>query len=165
MILTKTKHKDRGVLKTYASGDGSLWDYWGVFAGGSWKGFSKETLDQGFQYLKLLRPYEAGLNINRWPPAIREILKRTGWKNEEVERTYMTQSRRHTIPSICDLFGWPHAISYDTADKYGYLGSACIPVALDDALENGVLKDDQKLLILTSGVGYSISSATMIWGS
>lgn len=164
VIMARTQRPDRGLQKTYATGDGSNWNYWGVFAGGSWKGFTPEAIQAGFHHLKLMRPYETGLNVNRWPPVILEVLKRSGWNVQDVERTYMTQSRRHTIPHVCDVVGWRRDISYDTADKYGYLGSACIPVALDDALENGVLVDGQKLLILTSGVGYSISAATLIWG-
>ena len=39
-------------------------------------------------------------------------------------------------------------------EEWGYTGSACIPMALDDALEKGKVKGDLVVLV-GSGVGYN----------
>jgi 3-oxoacyl-[acyl-carrier-protein] synthase-3 len=38
-------------------------------------------------------------------------------------------------------------------EKYGYTGSACIPMALDDAIELGKVKRCDLVVMISSGLG------------
>jgi 3-oxoacyl-[acyl-carrier-protein] synthase-3 len=40
-------------------------------------------------------------------------------------------------------------------EKWGYAGSACVPIALDDALEGGKVSSGDLLVMVGSGVGYN----------
>jgi 3-oxoacyl-[acyl-carrier-protein] synthase-3 len=44
-------------------------------------------------------------------------------------------------------------------DKYGYTGSACIPMALDDAILKGKLKRGELLCFMGSGGGLAFANA------
>jgi 3-oxoacyl-[acyl-carrier-protein] synthase-3 len=155
---------EEGIRESAMAGDGQYWDRWGVYAGGTWKGFSPEVLAQGYHQLRRWGTLEHDINVRKWPPVIETLLKKSGWAPSEINRAFLTQSRRRPIQAICDQLGWHPSISYDTADRYGYLGSACIPVALDDAIQNGVLHEGEKILILSSGIGYSCWALTTVWG-
>ena len=39
-------------------------------------------------------------------------------------------------------------------EKYGYTGSACIPMALDEAIEIGKIKRGDLVVMISSGLGY-----------
>jgi 3-oxoacyl-[acyl-carrier-protein] synthase-3 len=46
-------------------------------------------------------------------------------------------------------------------DKWGYLGSACIPVAFDDALEQRALPDGAPIVFCATGGG--LAMACSVW--
>jgi 3-oxoacyl-[acyl-carrier-protein] synthase III len=46
-------------------------------------------------------------------------------------------------------------------EKYGYTGSACIPMALDDAIELGKIKRGDLVVIISPGLGYSQAAAAV----
>jgi 3-oxoacyl-[acyl-carrier-protein] synthase III len=46
-------------------------------------------------------------------------------------------------------------------EKYGYTGSACIPMALDDAIELGKIKRGDLVVMIGSGVGYNMAAAAI----
>jgi 3-oxoacyl-[acyl-carrier-protein] synthase-3 len=48
-------------------------------------------------------------------------------------------------------------------DRYGYTGSACIPIALDEALEHGKVKAGDLVVFVGSGVGYNQAAAAFRW--
>jgi 3-oxoacyl-[acyl-carrier-protein] synthase-3 len=48
-------------------------------------------------------------------------------------------------------------------EKWGYTGSACVPVALDDALELGRIRSGDLVAFVGSGVGYNQAGAAFRW--
>jgi 3-oxoacyl-[acyl-carrier-protein] synthase III len=46
-------------------------------------------------------------------------------------------------------------------EKYGYTGSACIPMALDDAIELGKLKRGDLVVMISLQLGYSQAAAAV----
>jgi 3-oxoacyl-[acyl-carrier-protein] synthase-3 len=49
-------------------------------------------------------------------------------------------------------------------DKWGYLGSACIPAALHDALESGVgPKPGDNVVLCASGGGLAMAASVWRW--
>src|SRR5262249_42941725 len=81
-----------GIEQAKAIGDGQYWWTWGLYAGGTWKGFGKEALEAGQQYIKIVNKYPDGFNVEHWPPVIREVLAKTGWEPGDVDRLFLTQS-------------------------------------------------------------------------
>jgi 3-oxoacyl-[acyl-carrier-protein] synthase-3 len=155
---------DFGIRKVVNKGFGHYWHYFGIYAGGTWKGFSAEAQAQGWHYLKNPTPYPMNINIKNYPPFISELLQKTGWTAADIDRAFFTQSRRENILSACKHFGWDPSVSYDTVDRYGYTGSSCVAVAIDDANEKGVLRPGEKILICTSGTGATNCLMTHVWG-
>jgi 3-oxoacyl-[acyl-carrier-protein] synthase-3 len=47
-------------------------------------------------------------------------------------------------------------------DKWGYMGSACIPVALDDAIQLGKVKSGDLVMLVGSGVGYNQAGTALV---
>jgi 3-oxoacyl-[acyl-carrier-protein] synthase-3 len=45
--------------------------------------------------------------------------------------------------------------THTVMEKWGYAGSACVPIALDDALEGGKVSSGDLLVMVGSGVGYN----------
>jgi 3-oxoacyl-[acyl-carrier-protein] synthase-3 len=165
VILAASPEHEHGLEKFAMVGEGRYWAHWGIFGGGTWKGTSEQTLAEGWHKAKVLQEYEKDFNHEKWPPVIREVLRKTGWSAADIDLAFVTQSRPGPIAHMCQQFGWEPHVAYPTADRYGYIGTGCIPLALDDARQRGVLSAGQRLLVLTSGAGYACSAMTMSWGS
>lgn len=145
-------------------GDGKWWDAMGIYAGGTWKGFSEEAMKQGLHHVKFLKAFPADINIKNWPILINKTLEKTGWTAKDVDRMFFTQVNLSIILEVCKIMGWDPSISHNIMDVYGYTGSACIPMAIDDANKKGLLKAGQKIVICTSGGGAAFASLSLIWG-
>jgi 3-oxoacyl-[acyl-carrier-protein] synthase III len=74
-----------------------------------------------------------------------------------------TQVRLIDIQKSMEALGLPMEKTHIIMQKYGYTGSACAFMALDDALREGKIKHGDLVAFCTSGVGYVMSSAIFKW--
>jgi len=63
--------------------------------------------------------------------------------------------RKPTIAVAAERCGVPVEKCHTIMEKYGYTGSACIAMALDDAIELGKIKRGDLVVMIGSGVGYN----------
>jgi 3-oxoacyl-[acyl-carrier-protein] synthase-3 len=71
----------------------------------------------------------------------------------------MTQININSIHQAMDNLDVPRAKAHTIMDKYAYTGAACIPMAMDDAAQSGKLKENDLILMITSGGGLSFAAA------
>jgi 3-oxoacyl-[acyl-carrier-protein] synthase-3 len=62
-----------------------------------------------------------------------------------------------------DLLGVPMEKAHTVMDKWGYTGSACIPMALDDAVEKGKLRAGDHVVLCASGGGVAMGASVLRW--
>ena len=48
-------------------------------------------------------------------------------------------------------------------DRYGYTGSACIPMALAEAVQLGKVKENDLIVFMGSGGGLAFAAAAFRW--
>ena len=66
-----------------------------------------------------------------------------------------TQISKPSIAIAAERRGVPVEKCHTITEKYSYTGSACIPMALDDAIELGKIKRGALVVMISSGLGYS----------
>ena len=64
---------------------------------------------------------------------------------------------RYSLDIVMDDLGLPIEKAHWIMDRMGYTGSACIPMALDDARKQGRIKPGDLVVLVGSGVGYNLS--------
>ncbi|CAM5315146.1 ketoacyl-ACP synthase III [Streptomyces hirsutus] len=64
---------------------------------------------------------------------------------------------------LVERAGLSHARTHRTLEKYGNIGSASVPVALDDACRSGAIGDGDLVLLAGFGGGMSIGATLMRW--
>lgn len=105
--------------------------------------------------MRLVKEYPASINIAGWPHLIRELSKANGFTMDEVDQVIFTQVNGTTIKVVMEEVGIPIEKAHMVMDKWGYTGSACIPVCFDDAIMQGKIKKGDLVLFVGSGVGYN----------
>lgn len=136
-----------GVLATELYADGTLAEDMGVFDG----------------RLKFVRKYPKEVNEEGWPRIVRSLLSRAGRTENDVHLWLWTQVNRSTIETVMQKLAQPMERAHTIMDTVGYTGSACIPMALDDAVRRGRLRDGDLVVMTGSGAGLSMGSVAMTW--
>ena len=131
----------------------------GIYAGGTFQPTTKEVLEQKGQLLKFARKFPKEINPVMWTKMIREITQRLNLTPEKIDHYFFTQLNINSIHETLDNLGIEHERAHTIMDHYGYTGSACIPMALDDAKQKGKLKEGDLVAFIGSGGGLAFASA------
>jgi len=141
--------------------DGSYASYWGIFAGGTAEPASLEAVKTGRTQVRRLTNYPPDLNEVGWPILFKRLAKQGGFTPDDVDQLIFTQINKSSITVAAEGCGVPVEKCHTVMEKYGYTGSACIPIALDDAIELGKIKNGDLVVMIGSGVGYNMAAAAI----
>ncbi|MCA0377528.1 MAG: ketoacyl-ACP synthase III [Gemmatimonadetes bacterium] len=153
-----------GVLSSELFADGRFCDDMGIFAGGTRTPITAAMLEQGTAHrLRFVRKYPASVNEEGWPRIVRSVLDRAGAQPSDVDLWLWTQVNRSTIVQVMETLAQPMTRAHTIMDKWGYTGSACLPMALDDAVRAGLLHDGALVVLTGSGAGLAMGSVALRW--
>lgn len=151
-----------GFLGGKLKSDGAFHDYMGVFVGGT--ADIASGADSPRQKLEIRKRFPPDTNNKGWPPLVRALLDKIGRSVSEIDKIYFTQLNLRTIEFVLRELGLPPDRTHTIMDKWGYTGSACMPMALDDALAQGQGPEAGDLVIFCgSGAGYTMAAAAFEW--
>ena len=87
--------------------------------------------------------------------AVGTLCANNGFTLADVDLFVFTQVRKRTIEKVMKTLEQPMEKAHTIMEKWGYTGSACIPMALHDAIETGRAKTGDLVVLVGSGVGYN----------
>lgn len=161
--VVEASHRE-GVMASELFADGTLCDGMGIFAGGTRTPITPQVLAEGrFNKLRFIQKYPSSVNEEGWPRIVRSVLAKIGKAEGEVDHWLWTQVNRSTIALVMQSIGQPMAKAHTIMGQWGYTGSACLPMALDDANANGLLKDGDLIVFTGSGAGLAMGCVAMTW--
>lgn len=153
-----------GLLSSQMKADGVYHDYMGIYVGGAYKPPTCERIDRGEHYLVIAKRFPPDTNASHWPKLVRTVVAEAGYKVSEIDRIYFTQINVNTIKEVMGILELPLEKTHWVMDKWGYTGSACVAMALDDHIEQCRGPKPGDLVVLcTSGGGYAMAAAAFLW--
>src|SRR5690606_16536067 len=130
-----------GYLAGKLMADGQYHDALGIYMGGTANPATAPAIaDSGPPVVQFVRKFPATFNSDRWPPLIEDVLQKAGLEVQDVGLFVFTQLNARTIEAVMDRLAVPVERTHMVMDKWGYLGSACIPAAFDDAVQTRKLE-------------------------
>jgi 3-oxoacyl-[acyl-carrier-protein] synthase III len=151
-----------GFLGGNIQSDGSFHDYMGVFIGGTLEPTGGEGSRR--QVLEIRKRFPPDTNNKGWPPLVRALLHKIGREMSEIDKIYFTQLNLRTIEYVLNDLGLPPEKTHTIMDKWGYTGSACMPMALDDAVVQGIGPRAGELVVFCgSGAGSTMAATAFEW--
>ncbi len=146
---------------------GEYHDALGIYTGGARQPASPE---HPAQQVEFVRKFPKTFNSEHWPPLIRATLEKAqGLPGvprtlDGVDKFYFTQLNLRTIELMMDALAQPMSKTHWVMDKWGYTGSACIPMALDDAITQGRgPQDGEWVMFCASGGGMAMAASLWRW--
>lgn len=108
--------------------------------------------------LRFIRKYPPEVNINGWPKIVDEVLAKAGLSRSDVDVFLWTQVNLSTIKIVMDQMEIPWDKTHTIMDKWGYTGSACIPMVFHDAIAAGkIRRGDRVVMCLRRRPQYGLS--------
>lgn len=159
ILLKATQAKEKGFLASQLISKGEYHDWMGVYAGGTHEPITAEVLDRHDHQLKFVHKFPKELNPQIWTEMAQTLCERTGSKICEVGRFFITQININAIWETLDKLQVPREKAHTIMHHYGYTGSACIPMAFNDAWEKDLVKAGDLLFFIGSGGGLAFASA------
>ena len=152
-----------GFISSAFRADGSYAKRWAIFAGGTVEPVTEDSIRSGHARVKMVDRYPPEINNDGWPAVVRDVAKNGGFAIDDIDFLIFTQVRKPTIELVMNELGLPMSKTHTVMEKWGYTGSACIPMALDDALQEKKIKAGDLVVMVGSGVGYNQAGAAFRW--
>ncbi|RMF75038.1 MAG: ketoacyl-ACP synthase III [Acidobacteria bacterium] len=144
-----------GFLAAAVQADGSYHRHWGIFAGGTAEPANLDAVREGRTRVRMLERYPPEVNREGWQRLVRRLAADAGFALDEIALVIFTQVRKPTIEEVMGDLGLPMSRTHTIMEHTGYTGSACIGMALHDALETRSLAPGDLVVLIGSGVGYN----------
>ena len=152
-----------GFLATKLLARGEFHDALGIYTGGTYRPATPENVAKyGKPHVEFVRKFPATFNRDNWPALIRATVQKAGLTMADVDFYLFTQLNLRTIEMVMDVLGEPLEKTHWIMDKWGYTGSACIPMALDDALEQGKGPNPEDHVVFCASGG-GLAMAVSVW--
>jgi 3-oxoacyl-[acyl-carrier-protein] synthase-3 len=157
--------EEPGFLASHFLARGEFHDALGIYTGGAFRPCTPENLARyGPPRVQFVKKFPRTFNTEYWPRLIQRALEKAGLTVEEVDLFLFTQLNLRTIEHMMGLLGQPMEKTHWVMDKWGYTGSPCVAMALDDAIAQGKgPKPGDIIVFCTSGGGITMAASVWRW--
>lgn len=153
-----------GFLASKLVAEGSYHDHMGIYAGGTHMPITEEVLREGaWTKVRFAKKYPPEVNLQGWPRIITDVLAKCKLTIDDVALFLFTQVNLSTIKAVMEQMNVPMSRTHTVMQKWGYTGSACIPMVLDDAVREGKLKRGDVVVMCASGGGLNMACTAFRW--
>ena len=163
-FVLQSSEQAPGFLASKLCADGSYYDAMGIYAGGARNAINRFQQPEAVQKLEFIRKVPSSFNTEQWPQMIADSLKRSGLTLDDVNQFFFTQLNLSTIKTVMGILGQPITKAHTIMEKWGYTGSGCIPMAVDDAVKLGKLTAGDVVVLCASGGGVALGCLVFRWG-
>ncbi len=162
-VLITRGRPDEGILSYSLGSDGSGGDLLSRPACGSRLPPTPELFAKGMHYMHM-----DGRSVFRWAVAIlcdtiQDVLKHSHHVPSDVDLYIPHQANIRIINAAIDVLHIPRTRVFHNLEKYGNTSAGSIPLALDEAIQEGRVQRDNLLLLSGFGAGLAWGTALLKW--
>lgn len=166
-VLEPSNDKE-GFLSSKLIADGSFHDHLGIFVGGTAEPPTVEAIQNNRHHLAFRKRFPADTNLQHWPQLTRDCVRKANLTLEDIDWFFFTQVNLRTIEAVMTELGAPMDKTHNVMDKWGYTGSACVALAMYDAVDQGKLPppgegNGEYIALCSSGGGFNMAAAVLRW--
>jgi len=156
--VMKRSKGHRGILSAYLRSDGKLADLLYRPAGGAAIPFSNQVLTERSQYVKMAGREVFKHAVRSMADATDRALDGAKLTGNDIDLLIPHQANMRIIEATAKHANVPMDKVYVNVERYGNTSSASIPIAVDEALETGRIKEGMNVLLVGFGAGFTWAS-------
>lgn len=161
--VVRRSQGDRGILSCHHRSDGRLAEALYRPAGGTAQPLTPRVVEAGGHFVHMSGREVFKSAVRSMSEASDLALQQAGLTGEDVDLMVPHQANIRIIKATAKYTGIPMEKVFVNLDRYGNMSSASIPVALDEASEQGLLSEGDIVLSAAFGAGLTWSAMTFRW--
>jgi 3-oxoacyl-[acyl-carrier-protein] synthase III len=161
--IVRRADSERGVVSSFIRSDGTLAELLWRPAGGVTIPMDIAVLDAKTHLVKMAGREVFKSAVRSMAEAADQALMRAGLTGADIDLLIPHQANMRIIEATARYAGIPMDKVFVNVDRYGNMSSATIPVALDEAVEQGRLKHGDNVMMVAFGAGFTWASTVMKW--
>jgi len=154
---------ERGILSTELRSDGAFCELIAVPGGGSRTPPSEKVVAERMQYIKMKGHETFKVAVRTLEEIARATLEANHLRVEDVDLYVPHQANARILSAVIDRLGLPAEKVMLNLDRYGNTSAASIPIALDEAVRVGRIKEGSLVMLGAFGAGLTWASALIRW--
>ena len=167
VVVGRSDDPDRGVLSTILHADGTGAKALYTAAPGSGLGrtehITKDDVDAGRVHFRMDggKVFENG--VAKMSEAVFESLEANSLALDDLDVLVPHQANLRMLEAIIDRVGIAKENVFINVENYGNMASACLPIAVDQARQQGMIAPGKLVQLVAFGSGFVWASALMRW--
>jgi len=164
VIISKTT-SNKGILSSHLHSEGKYAKELWLETPSSKKNprISSQMINDGSQFLKMNGREVFKNAVKRFPEVIVECLKANDLKVEDIDILIPHQANIRIIQMIQKKLNLKTEKVYSNINRYGNTTAASIPIALAEALNDNLIKDNNLVVLAAFGSGFTWGSTIIKW--
>jgi 3-oxoacyl-[acyl-carrier-protein] synthase-3 len=162
-VIVEPTEEDRGIISMSINSDGGMWELLHMPGGGSRYPASKDSIDGRLHFIKMKGNETFKVAVRTLEDLAVKILKENKLEPSQLSLLIPHQANLRIIQATADRLGLSMDKVIVNLDKYGNTSAASIPIALDEALRTGRIKNGDYILLEAFGGGLTWASALIKW--
>ncbi len=154
---------EQGILSTHLRSDGNLSELIVVSGGGSRTPPSEKVIAERMQCIKMKGHETFKVAVRTLEEIARETLEANHLRVEDLDLYVPHQANARILNAVMERLGLPIEKMMLNLDRYGNTSAASIPIALDEAVRAGRIKDGSLVMLGAFGAGLTWASAMIRW--
>lgn len=163
VLLAAEKEEGRGVLSTHLHADGSYTDLLCIPVGGARTPLTPDNIASRDHLVKMNGREVFKHAVKNMAAASIAALEANGLRTDDVTWVFAHQANMRIIEGVSHRVGIGLDRFFLNIEKYGNTSSASLPIALDEAVEQGKVKTGDLLVLSALGGGFAWASAAVRW--
>jgi 3-oxoacyl-[acyl-carrier-protein] synthase-3 len=156
-------YDDHGILSAHIHSDGKMWDLINVPGGGSRNPASSDSINQRLHYIKMKGNETFKIAVRTLEDVALKTLEQNNLDPSELNLLIPHQANQRIIQATAERLKLPPEKVFMNLDKYGNTSAGSIPIALDEALQTGKIREGDYILLEAFGGGLTWASALIKW--
>ncbi|MDI6743886.1 MAG: beta-ketoacyl-ACP synthase III [Thermodesulfovibrionales bacterium] len=161
--ILEATDENRGIVSAHIRSDGALWELLHMPGGGSINPPSKESLKKKMHYLKMKGNEIFKVAVRTLENLASRTLVENKLKPSQLSLLIPHQANLRIIQATAERLNIPMEKVFVNIDKYGNTSAASIPIALDEAVRQGRVRDGDYVLLEAFGGGLTWASVLIKW--
>lgn len=157
-VLKASNGSGRGILSSHLRSDGNLAELLYRPGGGAVEPISQQMLDEGRHLLRMQGREIFKSAVRSMAEACDYALQQAGMRADDIDLLVPHQANIRIIEATAKYAGIPMEKVFVNVDRYGNMSSATVPIAFDEAQEQGRIGPGSNVLTVAFGAG-------LTWGA
>ncbi len=143
----------KGILATKIKSDGRFAEQLYSPGGGTKLGTTHETIDNGDHFFKMKGNELFKIAVRSMADISAEMLEKAGYTADDVDVVVPHQANQRITDAVASRLGVPEEKVYSNIAEMGNTSSASIPIAMDECIQSGLIKEGSLVLLTAFGGG------------